>query len=307
MRRNSQGGMAMTRTTKVHDAPRRAKHCPVAIVLLVVGAVFIALVQVLALSALFVRANSQQPASAITQLNEALVTNEAPATNDDSQKEQSHMDVKLATLFKEGSVRSVRLVGDSITAGYGTGGYMDHDIDRAGTVIYDDGHGDVHYESGHAATCWANEFRAYAQEHGVTDFVNAGINGAFMARLAQNPSAWLGNGADVVFVALGTNDAGYYNVDEFRQNATEGLGHAAAVCKQLVVLSPVSDYRPTSQLVEPATQLGEVLREICERQGYVFVDTSQALTFEQFCTDGLHPNSEGSLAIWRCIVTTLGL
>ena len=217
------------------------------------------------------------------------------------------MDATLSQLFSTGSVHSVRLVGDSITAGFITDGYEDGDLTQTGVVVYDDGAGDVHYESGHDAVCWANAFRAYAAEHGVSDFVNAGINGAFMNRLSQNPSAWLGNGADVVFVALGTNDAGYYGLEEFRASATKGLAAAASASKVLVVVSPVSDLRPQSNLVVSPWQLGEVLRQICEENGYVFVDASRAVAPDQFCVDGLHPNSEGSLAIWQCVQSSLGL
>ncbi|MDO4806373.1 MAG: SGNH/GDSL hydrolase family protein [Coriobacteriales bacterium] len=292
----------MVRDASTNRQGKGGSKAPV-IALLVLGTVVIAFSYLIIAAMLFPQLVPPQVANLMPQRPASV----EPEKTTSQTEEPDVMNLTLSQLFLAGSVQSVRLVGDSITAGYGTGGYVDHDIDRAGTVIYDDGQGDVHYESGHEAICWANEFRTYAQEHGVTDFVNAGINGSFMARLAQNPDAWLGNGADVVFVALGTNDAGYYGVDEFRQNATEGLANAAAACKVLVVLSPVSDYRPTSMLVEPATQLGEVLREICEQQGYVFVDTSQALTFEQFCSDGLHPNSEGSLAIWQCIVASLDL
>lgn len=214
---------------------------------------------------------------------------------------------ELARMFQDGEVHSIRLVGDSITAGYGTDGYNGPDVTGEGRVIYDDGEGDVHYETSEAAVCWANEFRAYASERGVTDFVNAGINGAFMSRLAEHPDAWLGEGADVVFVALGTNDAGYYGPEEYRAYAEAGLGAAADKSKLVVVLSPVSDLRPESQLVEPAASLVDVLREICDEHGYVLVNLGDAVAPEQFNADGLHPTSEGSLAIWECIQTTLGL
>lgn len=214
---------------------------------------------------------------------------------------------ELAKRFGAGEVASVRLVGDSITAGYGTDGYTDPNLAGEGAVIYDDGAGTRYYETPEEADCWANAFRSYAREHGVSSFVNAGINGAFMAELAQNPDAWLADGADLVVVALGTNDAGYYGPEEYRSYATTALEAAANKSSLLVVVSPVSDLRPEWQLVEPAASLGDVLREICDEHGYLFVDARDAVAPEQFCDDGLHPSTDGSLAIWRCVKETLGL
>ena len=210
-------------------------------------------------------------------------------------------------MLDSGNISSIHLVGDSITAGFGTDGYEDPDLVGQGTVIYDDGAGNVHYETSASAQSWANAFRLYASEHGVSKFVNAGINGAFMQELADNPDAWLADGADVTVVALGTNDAGYYGPQEFRAAAETALAAAASKSKLVVVLSPVDDLRPESQLVEPAAALGDVLHALCDQHGYVFVDTRNAVTPEMFCPDGLHPNTQGSLAIWDCLRTTLGL
>lgn len=212
---------------------------------------------------------------------------------------------ELARLLNQGKITSIRLIGDSITAGFGTDGYVDSDLTGEGLIIYDDGAGDVHRETPESAVCWANEFRRYASTKGVTSFVNAGINGAFMRRLAEHPDAWLADGADVVFVGLGTNDAGYYGPDEYRAFAEQGLAAAAQKSKLVVVLSPVNDLRPESQLVEPAASLGDVLREVCAQNGYLFVDMRDAVTPQLFNDDGLHPSSDGSLAMWRHIQETL--
>lgn len=208
---------------------------------------------------------------------------------------------RLAQMIAAGEVRSIRLVGDSITAGFGTDGYALGSEEDGSAVVYDDGMGTVHFESSLSASCWANAFRAYATSKGISSFVNAGINGAFMAELADDPEAWLQGGADVIFVALGTNDAGYYGVDEYRAAAEAGLAAAAEKSKLVVALAPVRDLRPTDSLVEPASQLGDVLREVCDAHGYEFVDPRDAVTPDLFCDDGLHPNSQGSLAIWSCI------
>lgn len=206
-----------------------------------------------------------------------------------------------------GELRSIRLVGDSITAGYGTEGYVDINELEGRPVIYDDGAGNVVHEQPDTSLCWANEFRRWAAQQGVESFVNAGISGWFMHDFAQNPDAWLMGGADVVVVALGTNDAGYYGPQEFRDDALRALAAAEAQSKMVVVMAPVDDLRPTEILVEPARELGGILEGICAERGYVFVDPRSYVTPEMFCEDGLHPNEEGSRAIWECLRSTLAI
>ncbi len=256
-----------------------------------------------------------------SESTEQFVSEHRVAAGEQSEKQGSAMEVQdsapasqevaeprtLAQRFQAREIRSVRLIGDSITEGYGTDDYIDGNLTEDARIIYDDGAGEVYAETPSSVTCWANAFRRYATEHGVEDFVNAGIKGSFMKRLADHPDAWLQGGADVICVALGTNDAGYYGPSEFYDTARKGIAAAAARSKYVVVLSPVYDLRPESQLVEPAGDLGDVLKRICDEEGYLFVDPRTAVTPEMFCEDGLHPNSQGSLAIWKCIQQTLGL
>lgn len=248
---------------------------------------------------------SQKVSAAEGELGATAAT-EAPAAPAPA-SEGSSAPNELVRMLRDHEVASMRLIGDSITAGYGVDNYEDANIFGEGRVIYDDGEGSVYYETPASVHCWANELRAYATERGVGDFVNAGINGAFMARLAEHPDAWLGEGADVVFVALGTNDAGYVGPDEYRASAEAGLAAAASKSKLVVVLSPVSDLRPLSTLVESAASLGDVLRDICEREGYLFVDMRDAVAPELFNDDGLHPTSQGSLAMWQTLRDALSL
>ena len=233
---------------------------------------------------------------------------EAPSADPHSQQEgNQETESAFVRAVREGEYRTIRLVGDSITAGYGTNGFEDPDIAATSAVIYDDGAGSVHYEASPSIECWANAFRVWATEQGVQSFVNAGISGWFMHDLALNPNAWLGEGADVIVVALGTNDAGYFGPQEFADDARVALAAAEQVSKLVVVVAPVADLRPHAMLVEPAAELGDILQGICNERGYVFVDPRDAVTPQMFCDDGLQPTSEGSLAIWQCIRTTLGI
>jgi hypothetical protein len=96
---------------------------------------------------------------------------------------------KLEDMFAKGEVKSIRVLGDSITAGLGCDGYgVDSDT---GTVVYSGPQGS-YQESATTVSTWANDFRSYAAQRGVTNFVNAGVSGFKMQYLAEDPACVAG-------------------------------------------------------------------------------------------------------------------
>ena len=174
---------------------------------------------------------------------------------------------KLADMFAKGEVKSIRVLGDSITAGLGCDGYgVDSDT---GTVVYSGPQGS-YQESATTVSTWANDFRSYAAQRGVTNFVNAGVSGFKMQYLAEDPAAWLGDGADVIVVVLGTNDAARRTAEEFSADAEIGLN---------------------------------------KMKGYVhasFLNTLQLDTAD-FNDDELHPTTAGSHKLWAALREQLAL
>ncbi|MGO5211627.1 SGNH/GDSL hydrolase family protein [Parafannyhessea sp. LCP21S3_E6] len=213
---------------------------------------------------------------------------------------------KLADMFAKGEVKSIRVLGDSITAGLGCDGY-DAPSDT-GTVVYSGPQGS-YQESATTVSTWANDFRAYAAQRGVTNFVNAGVSGFKMQYLAEDPAAWLGDGADVIVVMLGTNDAARRTSDEFCADAEIGLKAAAAKCKLLIVVSPPQNRRTDATNNFDMQRADQVLTSLCKMKGYVhvsFLDTLQ-LDSEDFNADELHPTTAGSHKLWQAFKTQLGL
>lgn len=213
---------------------------------------------------------------------------------------------KLADMFAKGEVKSIRVLGDSITAGLGCDGYgVDSDT---GTVVYSGPQGS-YQESATTVSTWANDFRSYAAQRGVTNFVNAGVSGFRMQYLAEDPAAWLGDGADVIVVMLGTNDAAHRTSDEFCADAEIGLKAAAAKCKLLIVVSPPQNRRTDVTNNFDMQRAGQILTSLCKMKGYVHVsllDTLQ-LDSEDFNADELHPTTAGSHKLWQAFKTQLGL
>ncbi len=211
----------------------------------------------------------------------------------------------LAAMLARGELRSIRLVGDSITAGYLCDGW--EAPSDTGVVVYQGQQGSYE-EVATTVGCWANDFRAWAGERGVS-FVNAGVSGFRMQFLAEEPDAWLGDGADVVVVMLGTNDAAKEPLEDFRSCARDALAAAAARCRLLVVVSPPANERTDAHNLYGMDQVDSVLAGLCREEGYLHVSLLDALELGtgDFNPDQVHPTSSGSHKLWSALSGQLGI
>ena len=212
----------------------------------------------------------------------------------------------LASMIAAGEVSSIRVVGDSITAGYLIDGY-DASSDT-GVVVYQGGEG-TYLETPTTVACWANAFRTYAREHGVKSFVNAGVSGFRMQYLAEEPDAWLGDGADVIVVMLGTNDAAKVPIEDFAAYAEQALTAAEARCKHLVVVSPPANERTDAVNLYGMDQIDHALGCVCTAHGWEHVSLLDVLQVDtdDFFEDQVHPTASGSAKLWDALRTRLGL
>lgn len=213
---------------------------------------------------------------------------------------------RLAKMIAAGEIKSIRLIGDSITAGWlcdGFGEYPDTDV-----VIYSGPQG-TYNETSPQVACWANDFRTWAASHGVTSFVNAGIPGFRMEYLAQAPDAWLADGADLTIVMLGTNDACHSSVDEFRAFAATGIAAAAEKSKELVVVCPPDNARTDASPRYGMDQIASALESVCAEQGRTCVSQLDTLKVgsSDFNEDQVHPTSAGSHKLWQALKSKLEL
>ena len=212
----------------------------------------------------------------------------------------------FAGLLAAGNVSSIRVIGDSITAGYLIDDYEGYDGGE--TMIYSGSEG-TYYEPPADIHSWTNAFRTYAAEHGVQAFVNAGVSGFRMQYLAEEPNAWLGDGASVIVVMLGTNDAAKESVEDFRVYASEGLQAAAEHCDHLIVVSPPNNERTDTENLYGMDQIDAVLTEVSAVHGWEHVSLYDVLAVgtDDFFPDEVHPTEQGSTKLWEALHARLGL
>lgn len=212
----------------------------------------------------------------------------------------------LAGMLAAGNVSSIRVLGDSITAGYLIDGF-DGPSDT-GVVVYQGGEG-TYQETPTTVACWTNAFRAYARERGVERFVNAGVSGFRMQYLAEEPDAWLGEGADVIVVMLGTNDAAKVSVEDFGAYAEQALTSAEARCQHLVVISPPTNDRNDAVNLYGMEQIDQILNDLCASHDWEHVSLLDVLTVgsDDFFEDQVHPTASGSAKLWDALRDQLNL
>ena len=220
--------------------------------------------------------------------------------------EEAAVQTTLSSLLDAGEVSSIRVVGDSLTAGYLLDGY--NAPSDTGVVIYRSTAG-TYFETPTSVPCWTNEFRSYATARGVESFVNAGISGYRMSDLADGPDAWLGEGADVIVVMLGTNDVGQETPASFRRVARLALEEVSDRCRHLVVVSPPTNELSSYSWSDAMVQVDQILDEECAAHGWEHVSLLDALTVgtSDFLPDGVHPTEEGSHKLWAELKDQLNL
>ena len=233
-------------------------------------------------------------------------TSEPGLTSDDAPVQAEHASPTLASMLASGQVRSIRVIGDSLTAGYSV--KNDREFSETGRIIYD-ASDETDYEPPLSTYSWATRFRTYAGDHGVEEFVNAGIGGSSMARLAANPAAWIGTGADVIVVMLGTNDIDYSTIDQYRADAETALSEVAANCNHMVVLSPPRNAGTLLPNVCELDEVDAVLTELCAEHEWEHISLYDVIDpqSDDVFPDHVHPTTVGAQKLWDAFRVRLGL
>lgn len=215
-----------------------------------------------------------------------------------------HVKTEFAQALEAGEIASAMVVGDSISAGFGTRGTVEGPLSD---VLFTDEDGISYLEPDHLNGAWTNHLRSYLADRGINDFLNASISGRTFTDVDCDFDAWVGDGADAVIVMLGTNDSASLGPIEFEKVATRVLERIADRCSYLVVIAPpkrANDASPTTM-----GEVETILASVCADHGWEFISTYDALEpgTDDYQRDGLHPTTEGNEKLWASIAFQLGL
>ena len=211
-----------------------------------------------------------------------------------SHQPKSNVTGEFAQMLRDGQVHSIRVIGDSLTAGWDTDSTEDSSDSKL--IVYQDDQ-ETKYETPYDAVSWTNIFRKYAKHKGVEQFVSAGVGGYKMSQLKENPESWIREGADVIVVMLGTNDADYSDKDQFERDARAALAEVSQHCKHMVVVSPPINHGTLIPNKCEIYEIDDVLNEICVEKEWEQVSLYNAIDPDdpsQVHRDHVHPKAKGA-------------
>lgn len=223
--------------------------------------------------------------------------------------------VKLVANAMSGDPLTIKLLGDSITAGYG-GTNFDDSESSGGTFLFRG-----HYQN-LDGECWANSLKSYVESKFPNVTVkNYGVTGAKSADLNTffEITPLVDNNDDVVIVMIGTNDRGDSNAKQTLYNNLVTLyGKIKAMNKKMIIMAniPASVSNETTHDLNmhmedvdmvvntfainnnvPYISVYKLFIEYCKYAG---------VTIDSLLGDGLHPNDAGYEVMFNLISNELG-
>ena len=199
----------------------------------------------------------------------------------------------------DGTIRSIILLGDSITDGFGGGRY--------------NGSESMQLSTNTRGYCWANVFKAFANLRYGTKVRNAGIYHSDMTT-QKDAALELVTKDDFVIWLTGTYDRD--QPDEYERTLRSNLAAVREKCAGLLVISSLPALRADEALHNATMQtIDELVSKAAS--GYV-PHFSMYQEFFLFCElrnialsecfeDDVHPNDLGYFIMFRILCTKLGL
>lgn len=228
-------------------------------------------------------------------------------------KEMATMNSQLQEKLTTGQVQSIKLIGDSITAGVGVDGYS---IPADGRVILEEGT-IVHREASLVPPTWANQLRSYTKTTDI-DFLNAGVSGKTAAWTLKHLDGLVSSEEDVVFVMLGTNDRLDSELVQYEQTIRTLLQKVDERSELMIVMAPPPSVNSIAKYHFSPESIDNVLKRISHEKGYVFVShydgintflsTHSHKTYRDVMeTNSPHPTTEGYQVMWETLQQQLQL
>lgn len=220
----------------------------------------------------------------------------------------------------------IKLLGDSITHGYGGTGYAQNGENFVTT-----------FRRNNDGYCWANLMRDFLKEQYGCQVINNGCSGTFTTFIVEHFDTLVDAEDDIVICTIGTNDRFQYKKDGPRPNRLERMTKIYSHMQQIAdkfqkIGKPVifvanipaiweteegslgtnQDYwRPVHM-----NDIHDLWVKLCCERDLPLVDLYTAMTdycesrnveLNDLLADGLHPNDKGYEVMFRLLMEQLGI
>lgn len=211
--------------------------------------------------------------------------------------------------------KTIKLIGDSITAGVGGTGY-DVSANGGGVLLWNDTYTNV------KGTCWANMLKSYWEKKYGCTVLNYGYSGIASAQIIKHIDTLVEDSDDVVVCMIGTNDripSQNANLAEYMVKMQQIVKLVKSKGKDIVLMANI----PASVSNEVDTTRVFHMEDVDNAVAYVAAQNAMEYVsvyklFTEYCTytgtsidsllsDGLHPNDNGYAVMFELISNALGI
>lgn len=237
-----------------------------------------------------------------------------------------------------GAKKTIMLIGDSITQGYGSTGFVIYDTVIDGVTYSVRGNGPDYPEAGPdyqvgtylyttdrriwyealSGDGWAQKLKAYYESKFNCEVLNYGMSGIDSSDVsAFRTNLIINSNADIVVIMIGTNDRGNTTLDTFFNRLYKTGRLIIQSGKKLILMAPIpASVSNESSFTRHIEDYEHVLYKIAKLLNCKFISMYElfmdycdlrGITIDSLLGDGLHPSDEGYDVMFKLITKELGL
>lgn len=226
-----------------------------------------------------------------------------------------NVDSAIDYLQKEGINKNtninIKMLGDSITAGFGGTGYNVEYQEGADLLFW----GRYQNLSG---TCWANSLKNYIEsKYSNIHLTNYGVSGATSFNLVQyfETTNLVKPNDDIVIVMIGTNDRNN-SKSSLYNNLKSLYTKIKAMNKKVIFMGSIpASIENEEEHTLHMEDINMIIEGFCKEYNIDFISVyklfteyciNTGITIDSLLSDGLHPNDEGYKVMFEIISNHLG-
>lgn len=211
--------------------------------------------------------------------------------------------------------KTIKLIGDSITAGVGGTGY-DASADGGGVLLWNNTYTNV------KGTCWANMLKSYWEKKYGCTVLNYGYSGIASAHIISHIDTLVEDSDDVVVCMIGTNDRNgsqNTNLTDYMAKMHQIVNLVKAKGKDIILMAniPASvNNEANTPRVFHMEDVDNAVACVAAQNAMEYVSVYKLFTeyckytgtsIDSLLSDGLHPNDNGYAVMFELISNALGI
>jgi uncharacterized protein YjdB len=198
---------------------------------------------------------------------------------------------------------NIKLIGDSITDGYGGTGYNGNQSNSPSVNT--------------KGYCWANSLKDYLNDRYTINVINKGMFGTTASNIYSNISNVVSNTDNLVIYLTGTNDRPSSDLTSYKNSVKSIITYVKNLGIDIIVMSGVPATQANeNQYAHTMQDIDDVVRILCNENNTPFISMYQE--YINYCDihsiditttfyDHCHPNDLGYYIMFMCLCKCLNL